>query len=227
MRNNQDNEDTLNKQLTLEEIGSYKRNIKVDISIWNILKNLKGNNETFNDVVSGLLKQKTQSIGKENMKLIKYHRKVLFIKTGYSRDNLTYSHSIGIEFEYNDIKNNVTDFVLDVRIKKIFFKKQILNPSEFFGLDSDHKHLYHTYLNLHLKCIALALDKELKIHTRMYEDRDFEDIALWRKVYYDYNLSEDSFINDIQEPLRLSEQDASKEKYIKDIESSMAYSIWK
>lgn len=220
MEDTKDNKDILKKSPILEKVGSYKRNIKVDIQVWSTLNSLKGRNETFNDVILHLLKQKTQAIGKENMKLIKYHQKILFIKTEYD------GVSVGIEFEYNDVKGQPTYFVLDLKLKKIFFRKQILNPSEFFGLDSEHKHLYRAYINLYLKCIAAALEKEFRVHTGMHVDERFEDIALWRKIYYDYNLSEESFINDIQEPLRLSEQDSAKEKYISDIKNSIAYSIW-
>lgn len=220
MEDTEDNRDITNKPPILERIGTYKRNIKVDIQVWNTLNSLKATNETFNDVILGLLKQKTQSIGKENMKVIKYYRKILFIKTEYG------TTSIGIEFEYNDAKGQPTNFVLDLKLKKIFYGKQIINPSEFFGLDSDHKHLYHIYLNLYLKCIASTLEKEFRVYTGMHTQKAFEDIALWRKIYYDYSLSEDSFINDVQEPLRLSEQDNAKENYSNDIKNSIAYSIW-
>ena len=221
MEDTKDNMDIIGRPHMIERIGAYKRNIKVDIQLWNTLKSLKGTNETFNDVILGLLKQKTQSIGKENMKLIKYHRKIQFVKTEYG------STSIGMEFEYNDVKGQPTNFVLDLKLKKIFYGKQILNPSEFFGLDSDHKHLHHVYLNLYLKCVAATLEKEFKVYAGMHTHNAFEDIALWRKIYYDYNLSEESFINDVQEPLKLSEQDPSKEKYIDNIKNSIAYSIWK
>lgn len=220
MEDTKDNVDITNKPPVLERIGTYKRNIKVDIQVWKTLNSLKATNETFNDVILGLLKQKTQSIGKENMKVIKYYRKILFIKTEYG------TTSIGIEFEYNDAKGQPTNFVLDLKLKKVFYGKQIINPSEFFGLDSDHKHLYHIYLNLYLKCIASTLEKEFRVHTGMYFQKNFEDIALWRKVYYDHSLSEESFINDVQEPLRLSEQDNAKEKYSNDIKNSIAFSIW-
>lgn len=220
MKGTRDNVDITNKPHILERIGTYKRNIKVDIRVWNTLKGLKATNETFNDVILGLLKQKTQSIGKENIKVIKYYRKILFIRTEYG---IT---PVGIEFEYNDIKGQSTDFVLDLRLKKIFYGKQIINPSEFFGLDSNHKHLYHVYLNLYLKCVATTLEKEFRVYTEMHYKEDFEDIALWRKIYYNYSLSEESFINDIQEPLRLSEQDNVKEKYSNDMKNSIAFSIW-
>lgn len=228
MKDTKDNGCINNNPPILERIGTYKRNIKVDIQVWNTLNGLKSTNETFNDVILGLLKQRTQSIGKKNIKLIKYHRKILFVKTEYGEEVYDRRHSVGIEFEYNDVKEHIADFALDLKIRKIFFKKQILNPSEFFGLDSDHKYLYHTYLNLYLKCVAMALEKEFRVRTGMgmIWDKDFEDIALWRKLYYDYTLSEESFINDIQEPLRLSEQDTTKAKYTADIQNSIAFSIW-
>ena len=223
MEDTKDIQYTTNERPILEKIGTYKRNIKVDIQVWKTLSNLKGLNDTFNDVLMGLLKQKTQSIGKENMKLIKYHRKTLFIKTNYEK-NIFNGHSIGIEFEYNDVKNQPINFTLDLKMKKVFYGRQILNPSEFFGVDSDHKHLNKIYLNLYLKCVAITLQKEFAVHTAMVFNKEYEDIALWRKIYYDYMLSEESFINDIQEPMRLSEEDTAKGKYLKDIENSISFS---
>lgn len=196
------------------------KTIKVDIRTWDSLKSLKKENETFDDVIKELLMQRTKAIGNENVKAIKYSRKVLFLKTGYGYK------SIGVEFEYNDVKNQKQDFILDLRIKKVFHGKRILNPSIFFGLDSHHKHLSPIYLNIYLKCVALALEKEFKLYPGMYSDEDFEDIAQWRKLYYDYNLSEESFINDVEKPLILSEEEHLTEEYKKRISESISGSFW-
>jgi len=69
----------------------------------------------------------------------------------------------GVDVEYNDIKSEQADFTLDLRIKKIFFGKKITNPSIFFGVDHSRKHFNQIYLNIYLKCVALALIKEFKI----------------------------------------------------------------
>lgn len=54
---------------------------------------------------------------------------------------------------------------------------------------------------------------------------DFENIARWRKVYYDYSLSEDSFISDIEEPLRLSEEEKPNKKIKEAMEKSPSSSL--
>lgn len=211
----------------LRELVSPKRNIKLDLRTWNALKNLKKANETFNDVVLYLLKERTASVETNNMKAIKYHRKVMFIETSYR------SKPAGIEFEYNDVKGEQAEFTLDLKLKKIFFGKKAMNPSVFFGVDSPRKHFHPIYLNLYLKCVVLALEKEFRVstqnissRTRMIFDKDFENIARWRKIYYDYSLSEDSFISDIEEPLRLSEEEKADKTVMDSIKNSPSNSIW-
>lgn len=208
-----------NQEHYRKELISGKRNIKVDIKTWNALRNLKKANDTFNDVILSLLKERTVAIGGENLKAIKYSRRKVFLETEYDYK------PIGAEFEYNDVKQEQANFNLDVKIKKIFYGKKIMNPSEFFGVDSIRKHFNHAFLNIYLKCVVLALEKEFKAHTRMIFDKDFENITRWRKTYYEYSLSEDSFINDIEEPLRLSEEKPDQ-KIIDSIKKSPSNSIW-
>lgn len=149
----------------------------------------------------------------------------MFLEASYNQKG------IGIEFEYNDVKSQQADFTLDIKINKIFFGKKIFNPSVFFGVDSAHKHLNKAYLNLYFKCVALALEKEFRVADLsflkpMISDGDFEDISKWRKIYYDYNLSEDSFIRDIEGPLRLSEEEKVSEEIKESIINSVSASIW-
>ncbi|MEK6943713.1 MAG: hypothetical protein AABX00_06640 [Nanoarchaeota archaeon] len=202
-----------------KELTSAKRNIKLELRTWNSLRNLKKFNETFNDVILSLLKERTVSVGGENLKAIKYSRKTVFLETEYGYT------PIGAEFEYNDVKEEHSNFNLDLKIKKIFYGKKVMNPSEFFGVDNLRKSFHHIYLNIYLKCLALALEKEFKVRTRMIFDKDFENIARWRKIYYDHSLSEDSFINDIEEPLRLSEE-RPDQKIIDSIKKSPSNSAW-
>lgn len=206
---------------TLQALPFRTKTIKVGTRTWGSLKSLKKENETFDDVIKGLLNERTLSAEKGNMKAIKYSRKTLFLKTHYR------STSLGVEFEYNDVKNQQTEFTLDLKIKKVFYGKKSLNPSVFFGLDSHHKHLSPIYLNLYLKCVALALEKEFKIYlTGMYSDEEFEDIAKWKKIYYDYNLSEESFNHDIEYPLNLSEEESITEEHKSKMKESLSGSMW-
>ncbi len=204
-------------------LPSATRNVKVELRTWNTLKNLKKPNETFNDVILSLLREQTVSVGGENIGAIKYARKTLFLEATYGL--ISSYGTIGAEFEYNDVKKEQTDFNLDLKIKKVFYGKRVMNPSEFFGVDSLRKHFNKTFLNLYLRCVALALEKEFKVSTRMDFDEDFENIARWRKIYYDYSLSEESFINDIEESLRLSEG-VPDNKIIDNIKKSPSNSIW-
>tara|TARA_Y100000034_G_C6877367_1_gene401482 strand:- start:873 stop:1532 length:660 start_codon:yes stop_codon:yes gene_type:complete len=213
-----------NEITTYKELVSGKRNIKLELRTWNTLKNLKKPNETFNDVVLSLLKERTMSIGGKNVKALKYSRKTLFLESSYLTNNGDYA-DIGIEFEYNDVKEEHANFNLDLKIKKVFCGKKIMNPSEFFGVDNLRKHFHLVYLNLYLKCVVLALEKEFKVNTRMRTDNDFENIVRWRRIYYDHSLSEDSFINDIEEPLRLSEE-KPPQKIIEKIKKSTSNKIW-
>lgn len=204
----------------IKELTSPKRNIKVDLRTWNTLKNLKKSNETFNDVILSLLKERTISVGDKNIKAIKYNHRVLFIDTTYDYK------PIGIEFEFNDVKNEQSEFTLDLKFKKIFYSKKIMNPSIFFGVDNSRKHFHPVYLNIYLKCVAFTLEKEFRIYTGMISDKDFENIARWRKIYYDHSLSEDSFINDIEEPLRLSDEEKITGITKTNIKNSPSNLIW-
>ena len=206
--------------IPIKELPANIKTLKVEARVWNTLKNLKKENETFNDIIKELLDERTKSIGNKNIKAIKYHRKIAFIKTNY-QNNL-----IGLEFEYNDIKNQQTDFTLDLKIKRIFHGKKVLNPTIFFGLNHQQKHLSSVYLNLYLQCVAFALRKEFRILFKCYSFVEFEDISKWKKTYHDYSLSEESFIEDIEEPLRLSEEEELTQKKKSQIKDSPAGSIW-
>jgi len=179
------------------ELPSRTKTLKVDVRAWDSLKSLKGENETFNDVIKGLLMERTRALGDSNIKVIKYQRKISFFRIAYL------SKEIGFEFEYNDSKGNKSDFILDLKIKKVFYGKKILNPSEFFGADNEHKHYSKEFLMAYLEAVSLALRKEFRVHP----GADLMNIALWRQLYHEYNLSEESFKDDIEEPLRLSEEE--------------------
>lgn len=197
-------------------LPTRSKTIKVGIRTWDSLKGLKKENETFDDVIKYLLNERTKEIGDENIKAIKYQRKSIFFVWGGPFEN-----QLGFEFEYNDVKNNKTDFIFDLKIKKVFVGKKILNPSEFFGVDSTHKHFSRLFLLIYLQSIALALKKEFKI---MFPysglEQMYESIAVWRQLYYEYSLSHESFKNDIEEPLRLSVDEKVSEHWRNKISNS-------
>jgi len=194
------------------------KTIKVTVRTWDSLKSLKKENETFDDVIKGLLNERTKSIGNENVKAIKYKRKTGFL-------NITISNKeVGFEFEYNDVKDNKSDFVLDLKIKKVFFGRRAVALSEFFGVDNAHKHYSDFLLIYYLSLARSVLFSEFKVD---FNDKEKEgnsrwtDLVFWKQLYYNYNLSEESFKADIEEPLRLSEDDKPSEEWKERIKNSI------
>lgn len=197
------------------ELPSRVKTIKVDVRTWDSLKSLKKENETFNDAIKELLMERTKAVGDENIRAIKYQRKTAFFTSWYKQKD------IGFEFEYNDSKGNKSDFVLDLKIKKVFFGRRILNPSEFFGVDNTHRHYSNFFTLVYLKAVALALRKDFRAEFRTHEENDYENVALWRQFYYDYNLSEESFKTDIEEPLGLNETEKPSKMWKEKINNSI------
>jgi predicted CopG family antitoxin len=193
------------------------KNIKVDVDVWETLNVLKERDQTFNDVIAKMLGSTTQTKGNKNLLAIKYKRKRAFFTTTFAGQQL------GCEFEYNDSKGVKNDFTLDVQIKKVFIGKKTMSASEFFGVDNTHKHYSKDYLILYLKSITVALRKEFRISFKENALRnDYENLVLWRKLYYEHGLSEDSFTSDVEDPLRLSEEEPVTDEWKRSIQSSLA-----
>ncbi|MFH1505881.1 MAG: hypothetical protein ABIE94_02735 [archaeon] len=212
----------MNLKETKKFLEPRKTTISVEMDVQRALNELKTDNKTFNDVLKDLLQKSTISAGNENIKAIKYARTISFFTYEWGVD------TIGFEFEYNEIKGTRTDFTLDLKIKKVFFNKRVFTPSEFFGTDNTHKHFYEFFLLIYFKAIAWALYREFRIKPDLLEfNKDFLDIARWGKIYHDYNLSEDSFKEDIAEPLRLSEEEKPSSQWKKKIEDSVAHKLEK
>jgi len=188
------------------------KTIKIDVKTWVSLKNIKKESETFNDIIKDLLNQRTKSFGNENVKAIKYHRKTLLF-------TMAIGETVGVEIEYNDIAGQTADFVLELKIKKIFFKRKVLNSSQFFGTDNEHKHYSQFFLSIYFEAITKILLRELRIY---YGPMEHFNLSHWRKLYSDYSLSEESFKEDIEEPLRLSVDDIPSKEWKKKVEGSVA-----
>lgn len=195
----------------IKELPTRTKTIKVDVRTWDSLKSMKKENETFNDVIKELLNERTKAAGNENIKAIRYKRKVGFFTLAYGKE-------IGFEYEYNDVKSNRDDFILDINLKKVFFDKKIFSPSEFFGVDNAHKHYSRLFMEAYFQALELALIKEFR--TRILHES--YAIVHWSQLYYDYNLSQESFKEDIEEPLRLSEEDKPSKEWKNRINNSPA-----
>lgn len=194
------------------------KTIKVDVRTWDTLKSMKKEYESFNDVIKSLLMERTKDLGNTSIQAINYKRKIGFCQLApfvYTKQD------IGFEFEYNDIKSQKEDFVLDIKIRKVFFGKKIYNPSEFFGVDNAHKHYSRLFIEMYFIALGAALSKEFRILVH-YKPTD---IAYYRQLYYDYNLSEESFKADIEEPMRLSEDEKPSTQWKEKMKSSLAENI--
>ena len=83
---------------------------------------------------------------------------------------------------------------------------------------------------IYFLAVAQSLKKEFKLgHIFEYAGKDGSvynipctDLVEWRKVYYYYNLSQESFVQDIEDPLRLSKEDKNIAKWQEMINSSVA-----
>jgi len=194
------------------------KTIKLEVRTWDKLKGMKKENETFNDVVKDLLDERTKAVGNEDVKAIKYKRKTGFFQSTKYAD--LHKTVIGVEYDYNDIKGNKIDFNIDLKIKRIFFGKKAYNPSEFFGVDNEHKHYSYLFMAIYLSAVAEILSKEFRISMRTADAHS--NIIFWRQLYHDYNLSEESFNLDIEDPLRLSEEEKPSKTWEKRIAESIA-----
>ena len=220
--------DKIESKTEMTELPRNTRTIKVDIRTWNTLKKMKRENETFDEVIQSLLGQRSQSLDNGTMQAIKYSRKTAFFvfNISWKTKKFYMTHELGVEIEYNDIKGHKENFTIDLKIKKIFYEKSSYNPSIFFGVDQDHKHLVKVYLDIYLKCIYYVLKKELSINSLQIELlNNIYSIIIWRKIYYDSELSQDSFQSDIEEPLKLSVEEKLTPEYTRSIEESIHYNI--
>ncbi len=207
---------TYSTQLMPSDIKAPIKTIRVDTRVWDKLKDLKRENETFNEVILELLNERTKASGNENIKAILYKRKIDFLTVN------EFNNEIGIEFEYNDVLGHKSDFELDLKIRKVFFTREVYNPSEFFGVDNAHKQYSEFYLMVYFLAVAQTLKKEFRIGQFIAQD-----IVAWRKLYYYYNLSEDSFTNDIEEPLRLSMKDKASPEWQERLNNSVVSNLEK
>jgi len=186
-------------------------NIQVDRSVWTSLRKLKKPTETFNDVILDLLNKRSKELSNSKVGAIEYGR-----KTDFSR----MVKDTGCQYEYNDIKS-MSNFIFDLKMKKIYSGKRTYNPGEFFGVEPKFFYLSKAYLFFYLTLIFKILMKEfgVKLDSKI-TPVEFESILMWRQLYYDYGLSEESFIEDIEKPLRKSEDKELFERFKRDIEKS-------
>ncbi len=191
--------ENINIDTSLELNKKKVKLIKVEPLVWGSLKALKKENETFTDVIRELLNERTKTLGNDNFSITRYSKKTDFFEVKYSNNEL-----IGFEYEYNDIKSNKSDFVIDIIIKKIYYKSRSYTPSEFYGVDNDHKHFSPFFMTNYLNLILVILAREYRVSVATNLSFDIHMLSLWRKAYHEYGLSYESFKSDIENPLKLS-----------------------
>lgn len=183
-------------------------NIQVEKSVWTTLKKLKNSNETFNDVILGLLNQRSKELSNSKMGAIEYSRKT---------DLMSVGSKLGITYEYNDVKS-LSSFTLDIKFKKIYFENKSYNPGEFFGVESKFFYVSDIYLSLYLGVLYKILFKEFGVSFN--SNSKLVSLLFWRNLYSDYGLSEDSFRDDVEFPLGESTNQSLIKKFKKDIANS-------
>ena len=72
-------ENTLQSQTKPMDIKVPIKTLRVDTRVWDRLKDLKRENETFNEVILELLNERTKASGNEDVKAILYKRKINFL----------------------------------------------------------------------------------------------------------------------------------------------------
>ena len=188
-------------------LANATSSIRLSVRTKKMLNELKKGNETDDDVVRKLI-TKDERITSDSIIATKYRRKTSFKEIG----------NIGIEFEYNDIIGN-EDYTFDIKIKKIYTENDILNPSVFFNKNPE-------YLEIYLMCVLDVLSKERKVKvTHMYQHEKklnttpiksivktaiTKNLILWKKLYVDYNLSEESFNEDVARILKKAKEFSEK-----------------
>ena len=83
------------------------------------------------------------------------------------------------------------------------------------------------FIVLYLQAVALALRKEFRSGFLPYriDEKEYGNIAVWRKFYYDYDLSDESFKQDVEEPLRLNETEKPSKVWQERINKSVVEKI--
>ena len=165
-----------------------KTTIKVEYDTWNALRNLKQKDETFDDVIRGLLGKRTTFVVINNVKVIKYDRKVGLVE-------ISKKEELVIEYSYNDIKNVRLDFVIDLKINIVCRGKKVWNPSIYFGVESANKHQSKLYIEMYLKCVLNVLKEEFGVKVKSF---NYVDTMQWKKMFDDYKLSTESFKVDVE-----------------------------
>lgn len=186
----------------IRHMDGAQTSLRVDVRTRNLLKKLKQEGESYDDVIRKLVSQQNR-YSDEHIAVVSYKRKTSFVQT----------KTIGIEYTYNDIIG-LTDYTFDLRITKIYTQKDVRNPSVYFGVSHEKLFQNKTYLETYLLCLTMVFKEALKVNAALYDvyknNTISKDIVAWKQLYVDNDMSEESFKVDVLDYLKKAHQERLK-----------------
>jgi len=206
-----------------------KTTIKVSNELRDKLAEIGNKDETFEDVINRLIRraqaERSGEIVTSKSSVIQYKRKKEFIELtiDIAQEIDFLPENVGIEYEFNIPPKKEGEWELDIKILKVYYKQKTYNPSEFFGADNERKFLSDKFIETYFKILSEIFIKEFGI-TKLKNFTDAQRLKIldWRKIYYENKLSEESFINDVEDVLRNFSNRQLNVKVIKQLENSIA-----
>lgn len=223
-----------------------KTTIKLSIDVRDKLAEIGNKDETFEDVIKRLIRraesERSGEITTSKTSMIQYKRKKEFVEimVGFLNEKLKalphnsirkhakltpgdiIYESTGIEYEYNTPSKKEGEWELDIKILKIYYKQKSYNPSEFFGVSNDKLFFSDEFINTYFRILSEIFIKEFGItKLKNFSGEQRLKILEWRKIYYENKLSEESFINDVEDILRNFADRKIDSKTKKQIEGSV------
>lgn len=214
-----------------------KTTIKVSQELRSKLAEIGNKDETFEDVIKRLIRraepERSGEIVTSKSSVIQYKRRKEFIELITQIENKEGNTlpqeppppplPVGIEYEYNTPSKKEGEWELDIEILKVYYEQKVYNPSEFFGVDNEHKYLSDEFIKIYFEILTEIFIKEFGI-TQLRSFSLYQELSIlkWRKIYYENKLSEESFINDVEDVLRNFSERKIDSKTRKQLKSSIA-----
>ncbi|MBU0628668.1 MAG: hypothetical protein KKC75_05730 [Nanoarchaeota archaeon] len=206
-----------------------KTTIKVSNTLRAKLAEIGNKDETFEDVIWRMIRraepERSGEITTNKSSVIQYKRKKEFIELAtYLKDILPIRiEKTGYEYEYNVPPKKEGEWELDIKILKVYHKQKSYNPSEFFGVDNEHKHLSEEFTRIYFQLLVEIIYNEFGIPKWKYvPSADEINIMEFKAIYAKHNLSQESFINDVEDVLRNFSERKVDLKTKKQLENSVA-----
>jgi len=184
-----------------------KTTIKVSVPLRDKLAEIGNKDETFEDVIWRMVRrsdsERSGEIVTKKSSMIQYKRKKEFVELIRKKGINLNSEKAGFEYEYNIPSKKEGEWELDIKIVKVYYGQKSYNPSEFFGVTNEDKYLSYDFTQIYFQILSEIFTKEFGItKLRNFSADQMLKILEWRKIYYENKLSEESFINDVEDVLR-------------------------